>query len=148
MAGLPVHGTSGAQTANLLGAAALISGITWLVARTIRYDLDAFAVAGAAVAICVLSNKVYSPTYDLWLVAFFVMLPLSRRLWLGFCAVDLAVFSVVYGYFDGPLHADAVRTVLPALVVLRTAVLLTVVVRATARPARASADEPALVASR
>ena len=90
----------------------------------------------------------YSPTYDLWLAAFFVMVPLSRRLWLTFCAADLAVFSVVYGYFDGPLHVEVVRTVLPALVVLRTAVLLTIVVRATVPPAHASADVPALATSR
>ena len=81
-------------------------------------------------AIGILANKVYSPTYDVWLVAFFVMLPLGRRLWLSFCAVDLAVFAVVYGYFDGPLHLDVVRTLLPVLVVLRTAVLLTIVLRA------------------
>jgi uncharacterized membrane protein len=146
--GLPVHGTTGAQVANLVGAVAVIAGLAWLVARANRVHLDSFAVAGAAIAICILADKVYSPTYDVWLVAFFVMVPLGRRLWLTFCAVDLAVFVVVYGYFDGPLHADVVRTVLPALVVLRTAVLLTVIVRATDPERCASSDAPALVASR
>jgi hypothetical protein len=75
------------------------------------------------------------------------MLPLSRRLWLTFCAVDLAVFTLVYGYFDGPLHVDVVRTLLPALVVLRTAVLVTVVVRATEPRARARVPESALAGS-
>ncbi|HEY3674209.1 MAG TPA: glycosyltransferase 87 family protein [Acidimicrobiia bacterium] len=147
MAGLPVHGASGAQIANVVTAVALVAGLTWLVVRTVRLDLDAFAAAAAAVAICILANKVYSPTYDVWLVAFFVMLPLGRRLWLTFYAVDLAVFGVVYGYFDGPVHVDVVRTLLPVLVVLRTAVLLTFVVRATEPPARARADVSVLVAS-
>jgi uncharacterized membrane protein len=147
MAGLPVHGASGAHVANLVAAAALVGGLGWLVVRTARVPLEPFAVAGAAVAIFVLANKVYSPTYDLWLVVFFVALPISRRLWLTFCLVDVAVFAVVYGYFDGPLHVDVVRTVLPALVVLRTAVLLTFVVRATEQRSVARARAPALSGS-
>jgi uncharacterized membrane protein len=143
MAGLPVHGASGAQVANVVSAVALVGGVGWLVVRTVRSDLEPFAAAGAAVAIALLANKVYSPAYDLWLVVFFVALPLGRRLWLGFCAVDLAVFAVVYGFFDGPLHLDVVRTVLPVLVVLRTAVLLTFVVRTT--EPRASVPEPVAV---
>ena len=148
MAGLPVHGTGGAQIADVVGAVALVVGLTWLVMRTVRDDLDAFAAAGAAVAICILANKVYSPTYDVWLVAFFVMLPLSRRLWLTFCAVDLVVFAVVYGYFDGPVHLDVVRTLLPVLVVLRTVVLLTIVMRATEPKARVRVSVPVLAGSR
>jgi uncharacterized membrane protein len=131
MTGVPVHGAAGAHVANVVSALALVGGLAWLVVRTVRADLEPFAAAGAAVAIGILANKIYSPTYDVWLVVFFVALPMSRRLWLTFCAVDLAVFAVVYGYFDGPVHLDVVRTVLPVLVVLRTAVLLTFVVRAT-----------------
>ena len=75
---------------------------------SLRHDIDQFAAAAAAVAIFILSNKVYSPTYDVWLVAFFVMVPFSRRLWLTFCAVDLAVFVTVYGYFH-QLHSAGGR---------------------------------------
>ena len=132
MAGLPVHGTSGAQIATWWARVALVGGLTWVVVRTVRFDLDPFAAAGAAVAICILANKVYSPTYDVWLVVFFVMLPLSRRLWLDVLRRRPRRVHVVYGYFDGPLHIDVVRAVLPVLVVLRTAVLLTIVMRATA----------------
>jgi hypothetical protein len=148
MAGLPVHGASGARIANVVTAVVLVAGLTWLVVRTVRLDLDVFAAAGAAVAICILANKVFSPTYDVWPVAFFVMLPLGRRLWLTFCAVDFAVFAVVYGYFDGPVHLDVVRTLLPVLVVLRTAVLLTFVVRAVEPRIPVQTDAPLLVASR
>jgi hypothetical protein len=143
-----VEGTSGAQIANVVSAVALVGGLTWLVVRTVRVDLDPLAAAGAAVAIGILANKVYSPTYDVWLVAFFVMLPLGRRLWLSFCAVDLAVFAVVYGYFDGPLHLDVVRTLLPVLVVLRTAVLLTFVRRAAVPTTPVRVDLPVLAGSR
>jgi len=71
---------SGPSAALRSAAPMLVGGLTWLVVRTVRADLDGFAAAGAAVALCVLANKVYSPTYDVWLVVFFVMLPLSGRL--------------------------------------------------------------------
>ena len=75
-----------------------------------------FVAAAAAVTIFILCNKVYSPTYDVWLVVFFVLLPVSRRLWVTFCAVDLAVCLTVYGYFHGVDSRAFVHAVLPWLV--------------------------------
>ena len=132
--GLPIHGAAGAHLATVVSAAALLGGMAWLLAVTARGRLDPFGAAAAAVAIFVLSNKVYSPTYDVWLVAFFVMLPLSRRLWVSFCAVDAAVFVTVYGFFAGIDSIGFVRTVLPLLVLVRTGVLLTLIRRATVSP--------------
>ena len=140
--GLPVHGASGAQFANMVSIVALAGGLGWLLFVTVDRRLAPFAVAAAAVAIFMLCNKVYSPTYDVWLVVFFVMLPFSRRLWLTFCAVDLAVFATVYGYFGGFDSVGFVRVVLPVLVVVRTGVLLTVVVGATRRISPRSPDSP------
>jgi uncharacterized membrane protein len=131
---LPVHGTSGAQFASAVSAVALLGGLGWLVGHVLRHETAPFGAAAAAVAIFVLSNKVYSPTYDVWLVAFFVMVPLSRRLWLTFCAVDLAIFVTVYGYFHGLHGAPVVHVVLPAFVAIRTVVLLVVIARSTAQP--------------
>ena len=142
--GLPIHGPAGAHLATVVSAAALLGGMVWLLAVTVHRPLDPFGAAAAAVAIFVLCNKVYSPTYDVWLVAFFVMLPLSRRLWVSFCAVDAAVFVTVYGYFAGIDSIGFVRTVLPLLVLLRTGVLLTLIRRATASPAATIAPVVAL----
>jgi hypothetical protein len=146
LADVPVHGAAGAQLANRVAVVVLVGALGWLIVVTMRHQLAPFAAAAAAVAIFVLSNKVYSPTYDLWLVVFFVLLPLSRRLWVTFCAVDLAVFITVYGSFHGLHSAQFVRTVLPVLVAVRTAVLLIIVLRSIrpagiptgARPANAS----------
>jgi uncharacterized membrane protein len=145
--GLPVHGSTGAHLANAVSAAVLLGGLVWLMVRTLRARLDPFAIAGAAVAIWILANKVYSPTYDVWLVPFFVMIPLSRRLWLSYCGVDLAVYALVYGHFDGPLTVGVVHAVLPALVVVRTAVLLVFIARSTERRVRAPARAPVLAGS-
>jgi uncharacterized membrane protein len=131
---LPVHGGTGAQLASLVSLIALLGGLGWLVARVVRHEMDHYAAAAAAVAIFILSNKVYSPTYDIWLVAFFVMVPFSRRLWLSFCAVDLAIFVTVYGYFHHLHGAAVVHALLPGLVAIRTAILLFVVVRSTRVP--------------
>jgi hypothetical protein len=131
---LPVHGSAGAQLANVVSMCALVGGIAWLVGHVLRHDIDHFAAAASAVAIFIVSNKVYSPTYDVWLVAFFVMVPFSRRLWLTFCAVDLAVFVTVYGYFHQLASATAVHALLPVLVAIRTATLLVVIARSTRSP--------------
>ncbi len=147
-------GTSGARArrerrarfANLVSFLALAGALCWLVVVTVRRRLEPFAAAAAAVTIFVLCNKVYSPTYDVWLVVFFVMLPLSRRLWLTFCVVDLAVFVTVYGYFDGVDSLRFVRTVLPVLVLIRTGVLLVLVARSTAR-ATVEVERRAVLAS-
>lgn len=131
---LPVHGQAGAQLANVVSLVALLGGLVWLVWRVVRHETDAFAAAAAAVAVFVLANKVYSPTYDFWLVAFFVMVPLSRRLWLTFCAVDLAIFVTVYGYFHQLHGIGVVHALLPVLVAVRTVTLLVVIRRSTHVP--------------
>ena len=76
--GLPTHGVAAAHLANLVSVGALAVGMLTLVVLTVRRRLDPIAAAGAAVAILLLTNKVYSPTYDLWLVPFFVLLPIAR----------------------------------------------------------------------
>jgi uncharacterized membrane protein len=136
LTGLPVHGSAGARFANLVSLAALVIGLTWLTIRATRTQLDPIAVAAAATAIFVLSNKVYSPTYDVWLVVFFVLLPISRRLWIAFCAVDLAVALTVYGYFHGADSGAFVHEVLPWLVLSRTAILIWWVITVTRAPVR------------
>ncbi len=122
--GLPVEGARGAQIANQVSAMLLALAVVLLVFLAVRRRLGAVQLAGVAVAMFVLCNKVYSPTYDVWLVLFFVMLPIGRRLWVSFCAVDVAVFAVVYGYFHGLDSLALVHTVLPLLVAARTVVLL------------------------
>jgi uncharacterized membrane protein len=130
---LPVHGTAGAHLANITSIVALVLSLSWLVYAASTRPIAPFNAAAAAVAIFLLCNKVYSPTYDLWLVVFFVMVPLPRRLWMTFCAVDLAVFTTVYGYFNGVDSSAFVRTVLPVLVLIRTVTLVRLITTAMRR---------------
>ena len=55
-----------------------------------------------------LTNKVYSPQYNLWILPFFVLLRVPIWLWIAFCVFDLVGFvaffrSVVPGPFGGQL---------------------------------------------
>jgi uncharacterized membrane protein len=127
---LTVNGLEGARFANAVALLALGAGMTWLTVRARRASVGPAALAAAAVAIFLVSNKVYSPTYDLWLVPFFVLLPLSRRVWVAFCATDLALFITVYGYFHGFGSISEVRVVLPVVVLARTVILLQLISRA------------------
>ena len=126
----------------MISLAALAVALAWLVWRTWRVHLDTFAATAAAIALFLLTTKVYSPTYDLWLLPFFALVPFSRRLWLTFCAVDLGVFVVVYGYLDGIGPSWMVHVALPLLVLARAAVLVRIVVFTT-RPARPLRSEEA-----
>ena len=132
----------GATAANLVSVAVLAVGLGWLVVRAWRRSLVPAGIGAAAVVVFVLGNKVYSPTYDLWLVPFFVLLPLSRRLWVTFCALDLAVYVTVYGYFQGLHSVGVVRLVLPPLVFARAGVLVAVAYLATRASARARGVAP------
>jgi uncharacterized membrane protein len=134
VAGAPVHGPGGARLANVVSIVAVVVALGWLTFVSARRPLPPVAAAAAAVAIFVLCNKVYSPTYDVWLVAFFVLLPIGRRLWVTFCAVDLAMYATVYGYFHGVTSGTFTRSALPYLVAVRTVVLVALVLAATRRP--------------
>lgn len=121
--GAPVHGTAGVRFANGVSILLLLAGLVALTWWVVHRRIDVVAGSAAAVALFLVTNKVYSPTYDVWLVAFFVLLPVSRRLWVAFCAVDLAVYVLVFGAFHGFGSRELVHQVLPLLVVVRLAVI-------------------------
>ena len=60
----------------LLFAIALVVLLVW----TARGRLSPIAACGLATIAFILTNKVYSPQYDLWLVPFLVMLPVRTKL--------------------------------------------------------------------
>jgi uncharacterized membrane protein len=132
LVGVPVEGATGAEIANAVSLTCLLAGVGWLTFRAWHDRIEPVAIAAAAVAVFLLADKVYSPTYDVWLVVFFVLLPIPRRHWLAFCAVDLLVAVTVYGYFHHLDSAAFVHEVLPWLVVARTAVLVSLVAVALA----------------
>ncbi len=74
-------------------------------------------------------SRLYSPQYSLWLLPFFVLLPLGARLFVLLCAADIGVFFTIYPLTLVQRGADdqvglMLLSALAAFVVLRHAVLL------------------------
>jgi Glycosyltransferase family 87 len=137
LVGAPVSGAGGVELANVVSMVCLLAGIGWLTVRVTRHPVEPVAIGAAAVALFLLSNKVYSPTYDVWLVVFFVLLPISTRYWIAFCTVDLLIAVTAYGYFHGLDSVVFVHDVLPWLVIARTIVLLALIAVALSPRGRA-----------
>jgi len=143
--GLPTHGGAAASLANTVSIAVLVVGLGALAVRTAWHRLPPVPACAAAVAIFLLANKVWSPAYDLWIVPFFVLLPLGRRWWLALCAADLVVYVTVFGWFHGLHGIDVVHTVLPWAVAARVVVLLVVIAQAVVTAPEAPGSRAARV---
>jgi uncharacterized membrane protein len=113
----------------MISVVSLTAGMVILCVWAVRTNASAVGLAAAATGVFLLSGKIYSPGYDLWLVPFFVLLPLSRRHWLAFCAVDLGIYITTYGMLHSELDRSYVR-LLGLLVFIRFAIIVVFVVRA------------------
>jgi uncharacterized membrane protein len=77
-----------------------------------------------ALLVFLLCNKVFSPQYTLWLLPFFVLLPMSRK-WLLFYAVEISNVPafVTITYYYSHLGSDTLLNASRAFVVARHIVL-------------------------
>jgi uncharacterized membrane protein len=96
-----------------------------------------------------LSNKVYSPQYGLWLLPWFALALPDLRLFAAFQIADVAVFVTRFSWFGELSGFGGVPIgAFEAAVLVRAAVLLVCVVAWVRRPAPAArpatGDEPAL----
>ncbi len=135
---LPVARPGHANTASFL---VIGIGLAVIVVLTARRRLDWLGAAAMALVLFVMANKVYSPTYDLWLVPFFVLLPVRRRWWTAFWLVDLGVYVTVFGYFHGQVARDTLDVALPILVGVRLVVLVALAVHGARRRPDASGSQ-------
>jgi hypothetical protein len=122
------------HAANLLALVGLAAGLVAVCVLAVRRDLSAYAIGAAVIGVFILTNKVLSPNYDLWLVPFFVLLPIARRTWIAFWVADAAIYTTVIGHFHGLWTNGTVNAVLPWLVAVRFAAIIAVILAATASP--------------
>jgi uncharacterized membrane protein len=97
-----------------------------------------------------LSNKVYSPQYGLWLLPWFALALPELRLFAAFEAADVAVFVTRFSFFArlqdlGGLPFDAFEVALLVRAAVLVACLLAWVRRREAAPVAAPGPEPRLV---
>jgi hypothetical protein len=115
--------------------------VVLVLPRARRADDPAVGFALATVTL-LLWSRLYSPQYSLWLLPFFVLLPLRLRSFALLTVADIGVFFTIYPLtllLDGsdPLR-PAFFAVLFASVALRVIALVTIwrdIARVTARPA-------------
>jgi uncharacterized membrane protein len=102
------------------------------------------------IVVFLLTNKVYSPQYGLWLLPWFALALPDLRLFAAFEAADVAVFVTRFSFFGelsglGGLPFDAFE----AALLVRAAILVACVVawvrRSEPRPVAVPRAEPALV---
>jgi hypothetical protein len=66
-------------TMNTITAVAVVASVVAIAAATARGHLTPVAACGLATIAFIVSNKIYSPQYDLWIVPFLVMVPVRGR---------------------------------------------------------------------
>jgi uncharacterized membrane protein len=114
--------------ANMGALLALGAGVALVCVSVWRGRLGAIGGAAVVTALFLLTNKVYSPQYDLWLVPFFVMLAVPWRDYAAFVLADAAVFTFVFAALDHEFRVTpAWGWLLGALVVARALVIALVV---------------------
>jgi hypothetical protein len=133
---------------NALSLALFVLGALWVwrakVAR--EPDVPRWSLGFPLLIVFLLTTKVYSPQYSLWLVPWFALVLPDLRLFLAFEAADLAVFVTEFAwlerYFDDgglPLWPLEVATV------ARAAVLVWLVVAFVRRPTASAIEARAVV---
>ena len=118
-----------------LFAAALV--LVWVLRARRSPDFPRWTVGFPLIALFLMTNKVYSPQYGLWLLPWFaVALPGLRR-FVVFEVADVAVFVTRFWWF-GKLQGDwgTPQTWFEAMVVVRALVLLWCVVAWVREPHR------------
>lgn len=115
-----------ASVANAFNVGILGCGVLVACVLAWRRPVSPYALGAIVTVGFVLGAKVHSPQYDLWIVPFFVLLPVARRWWLLYCALDAAVYVLVLGTLHDVIAKSTVEAWLPYLVLARAAVIVVV----------------------
>lgn len=127
------------RTVNIASAALFVGALilVWFLRARRFPDFPRWAVGFPLIALFLLTNKVYSPQYGLWLLPWFaVALPGLRR-FVAFEIADVAVFVTRFWWF-GKLQGDwgTPQGWFEAMVLLRSLVLLWCVIAWVREPHR------------
>jgi uncharacterized membrane protein len=122
---------------NLLSLGAFLIGaaFVWRLRIAKRPDLWRWDIGFSLIVVFLLTNKVYSPQYSLWLLPWFALILPDLKLFLAFTAADLAVFLTEFSYGGTRFGLGGVQVwVLGFAVGLRAAVLVWCVIASERRP--------------
>jgi uncharacterized membrane protein len=121
----------------------LIAALVALTVGAGRGRISPFGACALATIACLATSKVYSPQYDLWIVPFFVLLPVRSKLVVNFYVAGFAVFVLTAGD-DHVLHRPASGYLLGAAVVYRL-IMYVLVARDVLRTERGNGEDRRVV---
>ena len=112
-----------------------LAGATWWFARRRAPDLPRWTLGLPLLAALLLTSKVYSPQYSLWLLPWFALVLPDLKLFLTFEAADVLVFLTEFSAQGARFGLDPFpRWSLDVAVVLRALVLAAILIRFAYRP--------------
>jgi uncharacterized membrane protein len=88
-----------AVNAGSLAAFIGLSAFVWVWKARRDPDFDRWTLVFPIVVLFLLTNKVYSPQYGLWLLPLFALVLPDLRPFVLFCAADVAVFATRFRFF-------------------------------------------------
>lgn len=92
-----------ASLTSVLSAIIFLVGLVILIRRENRRErLRPVALSFAILVLWLLTAKVYSPQFSLWLLPFFALVSVRKRLWIGFVVTDAMVWAAISFFFLGP----------------------------------------------
>jgi hypothetical protein len=118
--------------------------LVWVLVTRAAPNIPRWQLAFPLLVVFFLSNKVYSPQYNLWILPWFALVLPSVRLFVAYEIVDIAIYVMTFGW-QQRLAGDGGLPLWPLNVtlVLRAALLLVMVAAFTRRAAAASQPGPA-----
>jgi len=124
------HQCPSTKAVNVLSLGAFISlvAVIWAVKSFRHPDFPRWSLGFPILVVFLLTNKVYSPQYGLWLLPWFVLVLPNVWMWAAFALADVAVFTTRFHWFHQAILFNAGWRRFEVSIWARAAVLVVAVV--------------------
>jgi hypothetical protein len=136
---------------NALSVILFAAGAVWVWRAKVAREpaVPRWTLGLPLIVVFLLTTKVYSPQYSLWLIPWFALVLPDLRLFVAFEAADVAVFATEFWWLGRYFNDDGLPVwPMEIAVVARAAVLVAIVVAFVRRPVSGlTAAEPVVAAT-
>jgi hypothetical protein len=124
---------------------AIFAVVTWRAKVSREPDVPRWTLGFPLLIVFLLTTKVYSPQYSLWLIPWFALVLPDLRLFLAFEAADVAVFVTEFSWLGRYFNGEGLPVwPLQVAVIVRAAVLVAILAAYVRRPTGPVAAGPSL----
>jgi len=151
LVGIPAHADFSFVSLNYVGpldvilkplsAVALVAGCLWSYWRQARGQLTIGQAFIACLCAVLVTNKIFSPQYLIWVLPFVAAEEGFDLVWLIICALTTTIFPYLYG-LRNPIQTVTFGWQFMPTVALRNLLLLYVTIRALTRPNATAHNTP------